>query len=41
MTAHDVGVVFAADTAEEFEGDDEADDAYAAAGEHAARGDLP
>lgn len=41
MPAEDVGVVLAAYAAEELEGDDQADDAYTAAGEHALRGDLP
>lgn len=37
----DESVVFAADSAEEFETEDETDDSYAGAGEHAAGGDVP
>jgi hypothetical protein len=39
--ADDKGVVFAADAAEELKADDEADDADAGAGEHAAGGVVP
>lgn len=37
----DESVVFAADSAEEFETQDETDDSYAGAGEHASGGDVP
>lgn len=37
----DESVVFAADSTEEFETQDETDDSYAGAGEHSAGGDVP